>query len=207
MIVVPRLHRQGDEKKPAASEWGRNAVNNTKWRRVMAKNFVSWVHGYAAVAEWMGPDVLQFDLTQDPTRGGERDLVPAFSDVNGWRRAWGSFFRLRGDKENWFHIPIPTPQLVEDRRAGLDRVMALFRIDGGMLQRVLVFDGPNLILDRGGLDASGDHTHDLIENANVFPVNHDEIAFGVGFSLNFKPSGNGADRYIASVGGIFFHDI
>jgi hypothetical protein len=174
----------------------------------MAKQFVSWVHGYAAVAEWMGSDVLQFDLTRDPTRSPpEPDFVPAFSDVNGWRRAWGSFFRLRGEKENWFHIPIPTPQLVEDRRAGLDRVMALFRIDGGRLQHVLVFDGPRLISDHPGLNISGDHTVDLIDNENVFHVDHDEIAFGVGFSLNFKPLGNGADLYIASAGGIFFHNI
>jgi hypothetical protein len=177
-----------------------------KWRKVMAKQFVSWVHGYAAVAEWMGGNGgLQF--AQDPTQSPpQADLVNDFSDVNGWRRAWGSFFRLAPNRENWFHIPIPTPQLVEDRRAGLDRVMALFRIDAGVLQRVLVFDGPKPIFDRSGLNISGDHSRDL-DSANVFEVNHDEIAFGVGFSLNFKAFQGPADLYIASAGGIFFHNI
>jgi hypothetical protein len=190
----------------------------------MAKNFVSWVHGYAAVPEWMGSDVLQ--LAQDPTRPdprnpdfGEPDFVTTFSDVNGWRRAWGACFSLAPDRDNWFHIAIPTPVIVEDRRAGLDRVMALFRIDAGQLRRVLVFDGPNVIRDLGGLAVGGDHTHDLVDNSNVFHVDHDNINFGVGFSLNFlaferseqlsnEPTqSRGANLYIASAGGIFWHNI
>jgi Family of unknown function (DUF6623) len=159
----------------------------------------------AAVAEWMGNPPLQFPAHD--TRDNQFDPLPAFSDVNGWRRAWGAFFTLAPNVENWFHIPIPTPVLVEDRRAGLDRVMALFRIDNGSLQRVLVFDGPNPILDRGGLDISGDHSRDL-DDANVFHVDHDAINWGVGFSLNFKASQAApADLYIASAGGIFLHNI
>jgi len=183
----------------------------------MAKQFVSWVHGYAAVPEWMGPDVLQSaeDATRpDPSGIPEQDFVPAFSEVNGWRRAWGACFSLVPGRDNWFHIAIPTPVIVEDRRAGLDRVMALFRIDAGQLRRVLVFDGPNVILDRGGLAIAGDHTHDLVDDSNVFHVDHDNINFGVGFSLNFfsfaQPQprqDRGADLYIASAGAIFFHNI
>jgi hypothetical protein len=172
----------------------------------MASLFASWVPGYAAVAEWMGP-ALNF-----PARDARDnnppvpDPVPQFSDVNGWRRAWGAFFTLPANGENWIHIPIPTPVLVEDKRATLGRVMALFRIDGGHLQRVLVFDGPNPILDRGGLDIGGDHAGGL-DNSNTFDVNHDGIQWGVGFSLNFKSDGGLADLYIASAGGDFFHNI
>ena len=181
----------------------------------MAKQFESWVHGYAAVAEWMGTDRLQSAV--DPTRSPpEPDFVPAFSEVNGWRRACGAFFRLVPHRDNWFHIAIPTPVLVEDRRAGLDRVMALFRIDNGFLQRVLVFDGPNPIFDSastlGALHVSGDQLRGRVDNANVFHVDHDGINSGIGFSLNFSASQDPqdqapADLYIASAGGIFFHNI
>jgi hypothetical protein len=170
----------------------------------MAKQFESWVHGYAAVAEWMGSESLQ--LAVDITNANALDPVPFNSDVNGWRRAWGAFFRLQPNHENWFHIAIPTPVLVEDRRAGLDRVKVLFRIDNGSLQRVLVFDGPNQIHDRRNLNSSGDHSRVLVDDENVFHVDHDAINFGVGLSLNFM-SQQGAGLYIASAGGVFFHNI
>jgi Family of unknown function (DUF6623) len=169
----------------------------------MARLFASWVPGYAAVAEWMGNPPLQF--VHDARDNGS-DPIPAFSDVNGWRRAWGAFFTLKANAENWIHIPIPTPVLVEDKRATLGRVMALFRIDGGFLRHVLVFDGPNRILDIDGLDISGDHTGGL-DNLNTFNVNRDGIQWGVGFSLNFQALGTPADLYIASAGGDFFHNI
>jgi hypothetical protein len=184
------------------------------------KQFISWVHGNAAVAEWMGNPPLQSALdirdSSDPSKP-QSDLVAAYSEVNGWRSAWGAFFTLAPNAENWFHIPIPTPQHVEDRQAGLDRVIALFRIDNGFLNRVLVFDGPNQILDRSGLAVEGDHSGGgLVDDANVFHVDHDGINWGVCFSLNFKALGTqqgqggliwGANLYIASAGGIFFHAI
>ena len=171
----------------------------------MARLFASWVPGYAAVAEWMGNPQLQFPQDHHVSPPQSDPVVP-FSDVNGWRRAWGAFFRIGPNVENWIHIPIPTPVIVEDKRATLGRVMALFRIDGGALQHVLVLDGPNLILDRPGLDISGDHSGGL-DSSNSFDVNHDGIAWGVGFSLNFRAFGAPADLYIASAGGDFFHNI
>jgi hypothetical protein len=109
----------------------------------MASLFASWVPGYAAVAEWMGP-ALQYPAHD--TRDNQDDPVAEYSNVNGWRRAWGAFFSIPGNgAENWIHIPIPTPVIVEDKRATLGRVMALFRIDGGFLRRVLAFNGPNPI--------------------------------------------------------------
>jgi hypothetical protein len=84
--------------------------------------------------------------------------------------------------------------------------MALFRIDGGRLTDVLVFDGTNIILNRPGLDIAGDHLGGL-DSGNTFDVNHDGIGFGVCFSLHFAAFGSGANLHIATAGGDFFHNI
>src|SRR3712207_2140360 len=102
-----------------------------------------WVPGCSVVPEWMGNPPLEF-----VDRGG------AFSDVNGARRAFGGFFRIAPNHSNWFHAPIPTPVIIEGRRAGIRRVLALFRVDGGKLDHVLAFDGGRNILDRSGLNVA-----------------------------------------------------
>jgi hypothetical protein len=160
----------------------------------MSKLFASWVPGYAVVAETMGPPTLEL-------LEGRR-----FSDVNGFRFGQGAQFKISAKQGNWFHIPLPTPVLVEDRRAGLNRVMVLFTIDGGALQHVKVHDGLNEILDRPGLDIAGNHQVNL-DDGNTFDVNHDAIAFGVGISLFFRAGDATATLFIGSAGGDFFHNI
>jgi len=164
--------------------------------KIMAAKYASWVHGCAVVPELMGNPPLQFP----PNGGGP------FSDVNGFRQAFGVSFRIAPNSANWFHIPIPTPVFLEDKQATLGSVFALFRIDGGRLDHVLVFDGARIIFDRPGLDISGDHSGGL-DNSNSFVVNHDAIGFGVCFSLHFAAFGSGADLHIATAGGDFFHNI
>jgi hypothetical protein len=166
----------------------------------MAKLYASWVPGYATVPELMGSPPLQFPNGVLPP-GFDR-----FTDVNGWRRGFGAFFAIRAGNANWFHIPIPTPVLVEDRRATLGRVMILYQIEpSAVLDHVLVFDGPNGILDRA-VEITGNHIGGL-DPDNTFDVNHDGIAFGVGISLHFSARGGDAQLRIASAGADFFHNI
>jgi hypothetical protein len=57
----------------------------------MAKLFASWVHGHAAFLEFPHTNQFprDFHTAQDPNNPPSG---PAFSDVSGWRRAWGAFF-------------------------------------------------------------------------------------------------------------------
>jgi hypothetical protein len=177
----------------------------------MAKIFASWVHGNAAFLEFPHTNQFPRDLVTAP-RGQAPASGPAFSDVIGWRRAWGAFFHIPPNDVNFIHIPIPTPVLVEDLRASLARAMVLFRADpvDCFLIRVEVFDGQNSIAlfppDRNEeLGLTGDHT--ALRNENTFTVNRDAIAFGIGLTLTFRGGPNGGDVYIASAGCDFLHNI
>ncbi|GAA4636922.1 hypothetical protein GCM10023196_088680 [Actinoallomurus vinaceus] len=160
----------------------------------MAKLYASWVPGYSCVAQSMGPPTLA--PNNQP-----------FVDVNGLREGFGAYYYLKEGQSNWFHIAIPTPVIVEDRRATLGRVMILFSVTAqfGALRSVHVWDGPNRILQRDGLSVDGNHSGSL-DAFNTFNVNHDGIAWGVGISMLFSAPG-GAEIYFASAGGDFFHNI
>ncbi|MEV0406084.1 hypothetical protein [Actinoallomurus sp. NPDC050550] len=159
----------------------------------MAKLYASWVPGYSFVAQNMGTGIL--DPRNQP-----------FVDVNGLREGFGAHYYLKPGT-NWFHVAIPTPVIVEDRRATLGRVMVLFNVTDqfGALQAVDVWDGPNRILHRDGLSISGGHSAGL-DAFNTWDVNHDGIAWGVGISMLFWTASS-AEIYFASAGGDFYHNI
>jgi hypothetical protein len=121
---------------------------------------------------------------------------------------------------NWFHVAIPTPVIVEDKRATLRRVHYLYRtFDGAELIKVYVYDGQAPILPNHGLDGSrevgphsGDHTGTL-DAANGIDVNHDGIAWGVGLTLLFRGPVHDAAHpalprvFFVSFGADFEHNI
>ncbi|GAB3964415.1 hypothetical protein GCM10029978_024870 [Actinoallomurus acanthiterrae] len=160
----------------------------------MAKLFASWVPGYSVVAQSMGTATL--DPKNQP-----------YVDVNGLREGFGAHYYLKEGHGNWFHVAIPTPVIVEDRRATLGRVMILFSTTAhfSALQAVHVWDGPNRILQRDGLSIDGNHSGSL-DAVNTFNVNHDGIAWGVGISMLFSAPGGG-EIYFASAGADFYHNI
>jgi hypothetical protein len=159
----------------------------------MSKLFASWVPGYATVAQNMGGPPLNWE--------GKN-----YTDVNGYREGFGVTFYLQSDRANWFHIPLPTPVIVEDRRASLSRVMVLFDLpEGAAINSVHVWDGPNRILQSDGLVITGHHAHGL-DADNCFDVNRGDILWGVGISLLISCARD-SNVFIASAGGDFRHDI
>src|SRR5437868_15451570 len=106
----------------------------------MAKLCASWVTGYNFFAEYIGNPVLN-------SQG------KPYYDANGHRTGKGGTFWMEAGHQNWFHIAIPTPVSLEDQRAKLSRVMALFTTPSGRaaLTAVHIFDGPTLIVQRHGL--------------------------------------------------------
>jgi hypothetical protein len=162
----------------------------------MAKLFASWVPGYSVVAEDMGNPPLNFD--------GQN-----YSDVNGHRQGFGVIFHMQANRQNWFHVPLPTPVIVEDQRATLARVMILFEFpEGASLTSVQVYDGPNLIFTSPLLNTTGEHFGGL-DSDNTFDVSQvyqEGIQWGVGISMQVTTVVT-SDIYFASAGGDFYHDI
>lgn len=64
--------------------------------------------------------------------GGDLENVDgvAWTDVVGLRRGWGTSFRGQGGKFIWFHLPFPTPTVVNDLPCDLARLDVFFDIDG-----------------------------------------------------------------------------
>src|SRR4051794_10016636 len=122
----------------------------------MAQLYASWVHGSAIVPDLMGNPPQQLVDQR------------AFTDVTGWRRGDGIFFRIDGHQGSWFHVPIPTPVIVEGKRATLSRVMALYNIQNGVLDRVQVTDGGHVIFGPTPFDVGGNHIGPLVDNENTF---------------------------------------
>ncbi len=159
----------------------------------MNKLFASWVPGCAVVAQNMGSGTLN--------SGGWN-----FGDCNGHREGTGVTFYIGGGCNNWFHVPIPTPVIVENQRARLGRVMVLFNFPKTVtLDAVHVWDGPNKILEKNVNMVTGDHGTDL-DADNVFDVNHDGIKWGVVICLHVSALKDAEIQFI-SAGADFFHNV
>jgi len=158
----------------------------------MSKLFASWVPGCAVVAQKMGSGTLN--------SGGWN-----FADCNGHREGGGVTFYIGGGCNNWFHVPIPTPVIVENQRARLGRVMVLFKFPTTVtLDAVDVWDGPRKIFGKN-VTLTGDHGNGL-DADNAFDVNYDGIQWGVVICLHVSALKDDAIQFI-SAGADFYHNI
>jgi hypothetical protein len=162
----------------------------------MAKMFASWVPAHGVSVEH-GPNYFErrgWGVTSSVAGNGSR-----FVDEDG------TVFHF-----NYFHISIPTPVIVEDRRATLHAVHYLFDARGGArLTRVDVFDGPTELPSHTGLYVQGNHAGGLDANNGV-EVNRDGIAWGIGLTLKFEAyeaEASSAMVYFSGFGGDFYHNI
>lgn len=53
-----------------------------------------------------------------------------WTDVVGLRQGWGTSFRGKGGKFIWFHIPFPTPVVVNNVQSDMAQLEVLFDIEG-----------------------------------------------------------------------------
>lgn len=165
----------------------------------MAKLYSSWVAGHSVGIE-LSPSSYKrqgFGVTtsvESPLQGGPG-------------RAW-----------NYYHIAIPTPVIVEDKRATLHNVHYLFGSQNqAQLIEVIVYDGNDIIEHRhaykiGDQPANftpqfGNHTFEL-DAANGIDVNRDGIRWGIDLTLQFDaPRNVGAEIFFKSFGADFYHNI
>jgi hypothetical protein len=101
----------------------------------MPITFASWVHGTAIQIEAM--DKVEQVL----------------------RRGFNVRLFLKPGVDMWFHFPIPTPVILNDRRLRADSAMIDFKTDGGQTQisKVHVYDGAARIATHEGLNLSNHH--------------------------------------------------
>jgi hypothetical protein len=122
----------------------------------------SWIHGNALIVQMPG------------------NLVS--TDHVGW----GTDMKVKPGTSTWFHIPLPTPVVIDGTRSKLIRVFIMFQSDiGGRIESVHVYDGTNKIHQFDGLRSEGDNRVNLNSyNTFTLPAPHDVI-FGIGISFSF----------------------
>ena len=146
-----------------------------KGAKVAEERFASGVHGCSAVINQVGPAQLDFRGNGVTVSVGQRRLI---------------------------HLQVPTPAVVRNKRATLERVHYLFKAEGGaQLQAVDVFDGLKQLLHVDGLTIEGDHSRDIDDdNSHRFPRPLPQVFWGVGISLLVRPPGS---FFIAAAGAEF----
>lgn len=119
-------------------------------------------------------------------------------------RRHGSAITLIGEvnSRNWFHLAIPTPVIVDDKRLDLDSVMLRFRTSGASITRVHIYDGENRLEAHDSLSLAPADYH--FERFTVSGRPHPR--WGVGVSFRGVFSGAGTERRIdvSSAGADFF---
>jgi uncharacterized protein DUF6623 len=101
---------------------------------------------------------------------------------------WGTILRFIPGKSSWCHIPIPTPVIMNDIRAKVQKMFLLFncKIGDGEIRNIHIYDGPNRIFVKDGIHLSGDHSLGLDGvNTVTLPSLH-EVLWGMSISFFFQ---------------------
>jgi hypothetical protein len=118
-----------------------------------------WVHGNALIAE--NPDDIGFIQ----------------------HRGLGADVYVKMGRSIWFHVPMPTPVIVDATRPKLARVFIFYWITLGGIYQVDLYDGVSKIKEFSGLNLTGDH-RTAPEGANTFELGApQEIRYGLGISI------------------------
>jgi hypothetical protein len=98
---------------------------------------------------------------------------------------WGADMAIQPGKDSWFHIPLPTPVIVNDVRTTLHRVFLLFDSVSGSIRNVHVYDGSAKVQEFNGLFLEGEHRLAL-DGQNTFNLaSPHTVAWGIGISFYF----------------------
>jgi hypothetical protein len=131
----------------------------------------SWVHG--TVVEVQHPQRLE----PHPEAG-----------QSGFRQGKGTLYQqITGD--NWFHFPIPTPNIPGDIKPLLERFYVLYKTKLAIITKVQIWDGPIFLKAFENLSLTGDHSSE-IDSSNSWIIEQPiAIRFGVGISINVNFKG------------------
>ena len=116
------------------------------------------------------------------------------------RMAGSGLFGGVDRSNNWFHFPITTPVIIEDRRLKLTRVFIHYRLRYSILREVHVYDGQYRVADfvaappplvralNGSLQPPPEHTaNEFVEGVSMFTLSSPlEIRQGIGLSAHVQ---------------------
>jgi len=121
----------------------------------------SWVHGNATVVESPG----------------------SLSQVGYF--GWGADMYVRPGENSWFHIPLPTPAIVDGAAGLLESIVLMYSCESGHIAAIDVYDGPRKLHSFSGLMLTGDHRSAPDATTNyALPAPH-AMRFGAGLSFWF----------------------
>lgn len=127
------------------------------------------------------------------------------------RRGWGYECSMKSGQNNWFHISVPTPAVLDGQRPKLSKVYVLFSTKMGSamflssLNAIHLYDGYHKIKSFESLNLSGDYLENLVAE-NSWEINpHVIIYSGLGISLKFNATGapGGSSIKLATAGAEF----
>lgn len=135
--------------------------------------YTSWVHGNALTAE-------SLDSILDITHFG-----------------WGTDVTMKPGEGSWFHVPLPTPAIVDGIAAKLTRVFLLYETDSVTIRNVHIYDGPRVLQQLNSLQLfKGDFRKQVVP-ANTYTLEKPRtVRSGIGISFfvladaAFGPSGS-----------------
>jgi hypothetical protein len=115
-------------------------------------------------------------------------------NLQSWvRKGWGTHFVGQPGTDNWFHIPLPTPVILDDVRPQLTRLFVLYDSDLGLpagdrpaLMDLHVYDGPRKVKEFSLPALAGKHDAAL-DAANSFDVTPAlTILLGLGLAVHVR---------------------
>jgi hypothetical protein len=123
---------------------------------------------------------------------------------------WGTDMRMPPDQASWFHIPIPTPVIVADKRTRVQTFFLLFKSENGHLTNIHIYDGSIQVQQFNNLDASGERRFELDGKNTVHLAQPHTVVFGMGLTFRYEAQvslGHQVDSahlIVAAAGGDFF---
>lgn len=107
------------------------------------------------------------------------------------RKGWGSEFFMKPSTDNWFHVSIPTPVIIDGSRPLLSNIIILYRIGvvlgGPSITSIHLYDGYHKIMEYKG-NYSGDH-HKALDAMNKWTLDSPlQIQSGLGISVQARCS-------------------
>ena len=110
-------------------------------------------------------------------------------------KGWGSSFSCKNGKDNWFHVALSTPVIINGARPKLSKIYLLFSTEfGGIgeisIRSIHLYDGKHKARGLDSLNLSGDHSS-AIDATNTIELTPPLIIqSGLGISIGVSvPSG------------------
>jgi hypothetical protein len=149
---------------------------------------------------------FNYMIKQSSWTGGNSIVIENAENVERERHyGWGTLIGVVPLHGCWFHISIPTPVILNDRRAKVQKFYLLFICRDDMpssIRSVHIWDGRIQVQQFNGLDLKGNYA-DHIDASNTFTLTDPhEVLFGMSISFYFQ-GGNrsGPERILFLVTG------